>query len=81
MGNPFSELGLVDSSRFQVDHSILVSEALEKALCRALSVWSDVTREASFTLHIVGCAAACHLILSGISRVVEAWRSNKSLHN
>ena len=77
MGNPLSDLGLLDSGNVQVDHTILVSTALDMALCRALNALSDATKETSKAVNIVGCAAACYLVLLGISRVVEASKSIK----
>jgi hypothetical protein len=77
MGNPLSDFGLVDSGKVQVDHTILVSTALDMAICRALNALSDATKETSKTLNIVGCAAACYFVLLGISKVVDASRSNK----
>jgi len=84
MGNPLSDLGLIDSGRVQVDHKILASTALDVALCRVLNVLSDATRDTAKainnTLNIVGCAAACYLVLSGLSKIVEASRSNKKIN-
>jgi len=77
MGNPLSDLGLVDSGKVQVDHTILISTALDMALCRTLNALSDATREASKAFNMLGCAAACYLVLVGISRVVEAAKSKK----
>ena len=81
MGNPLSDLGLIENGKLQVDHTVLFSTALDVALCRSLNAFSDATRDTgkalSSTLNIVGHATAFYLVLAGLSKLVEAFRSKK----
>ena len=56
-----------------------ISSSLEKALGRALKSFERACNDISHSITLVGYAAAAYLVMSGVSKLIEARNSNKCL--
>ena len=56
-----------------------ISSSLEKALGRALKSFERACSDISQSITLVGYAAAAYLVMSGVSKLIEARNSNKRL--
>jgi hypothetical protein len=82
MGNPLRDLGLSDiagsssnGDHMQLEHRLLLSLSsplLEKHVVKALSSFSEMSRETSKTIKLIGYGLTAYLILLGVSKVMQA---------
>jgi hypothetical protein len=91
MGNPLRDLGLSDiagsssnGDHMQLEHRLLISLSsplLEKHLVKALSSFSEMSRETSKTIKLVGYGLTAYLLLLGVSKVIHAASVSRGNNN
>mmetsp|Transcript_14749 Transcript_14749/g.22751 ORF Transcript_14749/g.22751 Transcript_14749/m.22751 type:complete len:85 (-) Transcript_14749:118-372(-) len=73
-----------EEGNIKLDHDLNVtvpsiSPSLERAFNRALGSFERACRDISRSLTVVGYGIAAYLVMSGISRLIEARRNTRSL--